>query len=57
MSDVNLTTEGYSWMTRAVVQLAEKHCDGRLISVLEGGYCLHRLPELAANHVKILLGV
>jgi acetoin utilization deacetylase AcuC-like enzyme len=56
MSDINLTTQGYSWIMRTVVQLAEKHCGGRLISVLEGGYCLHRLPELAANHVKILLG-
>jgi acetoin utilization deacetylase AcuC-like enzyme len=55
MSDVNLTTEGYSWIMRAVMQLAEDYCDGRLISVLEGGYCLHRLPELAANHVRILL--
>ena len=57
MSDINLTTEGYSWIMQAVMQLAEKYCSGRLISVLEGGYCLHRLPELAANHVKILLGM
>ncbi len=57
MADVNLTTEGYSWIMQAVVQLAEKHCSGRLISVLEGGYCLEQLPELAANHVKILLGI
>lgn len=57
MADVSLTTEGYSWIMQAVTQLAEKYCDGRLISVLEGGYCLERLPELAANHVKILLGI
>ena len=57
MADVSLTTEGYSWIMQAVMQLAEKHCGGRLISVLEGGYCLDRLPELAANHVKILLGL
>jgi acetoin utilization deacetylase AcuC-like enzyme len=57
MADVSLTTEGYSWIMQAVMQLAEKYCDGRLISVLEGGYCLERLPELAANHVKILLGL
>jgi acetoin utilization deacetylase AcuC-like enzyme len=57
MADVSLTTEGYSWIMQAVMQIAAKHCDGRLISVLEGGYCLERLPELAANHVKILLGI
>jgi len=57
MADVNLSTEGYSWVMQTVMQLAEKYCGGRLISVLEGGYCLQRLPELAANHVKILLGI
>jgi acetoin utilization deacetylase AcuC-like enzyme len=57
MADVRLTTEGYSWIMQTVMQLAEKYCNGRLISVLEGGYCLERLPELAANHVRILLGI
>ncbi len=57
MADINLTTDGYSWVMRAAMQLAENYCGGRLISVLEGGYCLERLPELAANHVKILMGI
>jgi acetoin utilization deacetylase AcuC-like enzyme len=57
MSDVNLTTAGFTWIMQALMHLAEKYCGGRLISVLEGGYCLERLPELAANHVKILLGM
>jgi acetoin utilization deacetylase AcuC-like enzyme len=57
MSDINLTTAGFSWIMQTIVQLAEQYCGGRLISVLEGGYCLRRLPELAANHVKILLGM
>ena len=57
MSDVNLTTAGFSWIMQEVMRLAEKYCGGRLLSVLEGGYCLKRLPELAANHVKILLGM
>lgn len=57
MSDIRLTTEGYSWVLHIALQLAQQHCGGRLISVLEGGYCLPRLPELAANHIKILLGV
>jgi acetoin utilization deacetylase AcuC-like enzyme len=57
MSDVMLTTEGYSWLMRSLLQLARQYCMGRLVSVLEGGYCLPRLPELAANHMKILLGI
>jgi len=55
MSDIYLSTQGYSKLMQRIVALAEMYSDGRLISVLEGGYCLKRLPELAANHVKILL--
>lgn len=57
MSDIMLSTEGFSWMARKIVELAEKHSGGRLISILEGGYCLQRLPELIKNHVEILLGI
>ncbi len=56
MSNIYLTTECYAWAMRTLMQLAHRYCEGRLISVLEGGYCLDRLPQLAADHVKILLG-
>ncbi|QTA88503.1 histone deacetylase family protein [Desulfonema magnum] len=56
MSGIMLSTEGYSWIMERIVEMADKYADGRLISILEGGYCLERLPELAKNHVKILLG-
>lgn len=55
MSDMNLTTQCYSWMMEKIMELADRYAGGRLISVLEGGYSLKRLPELAKNHVKILL--
>jgi len=55
MSDIHLSTDGYSKLMQRIVALAALYSDGRLISVLEGGYCIERLPELAANHVKILL--
>jgi len=55
MSDVALSTEGYSWVMKQIVEMAARHADGKLISILEGGYDLSRLPELAGNHVKILL--
>ena len=57
MSDIKLTTGGYTWLIQSVLKLARRYCDGRLISVLEGGYCLDRLGELAANHVKVLLEI
>ena len=56
MSNINLSTEGYSWIMQSLVELADEHANGRLISILEGGYSLKRLPELIKNHVEILLG-
>jgi acetoin utilization deacetylase AcuC-like enzyme len=38
-----------------IVRMADTYSRGRLISVLEGGYSLERLPELIVNHVKVLL--
>ena len=55
MSDMCVTTQGFSDIMRIIVQVAETNAKGRLISVLEGGYSLRRLPELVANHVEILL--
>jgi len=54
MSDTNLTTEGYDWITTKIVELAARHSQGRIISVLEGGYNLKILPDLVVNHLKIL---
>lgn len=57
MSDIRLTAEGFSWITRTIVEMAAKYSGGRLISVLEGGYCVRQLPGLVGNHIKILLGL
>ena len=55
MSDMKLSTEGFSWIMRKLVEMARQYAKGRIISILEGGYALNRLPELAAKHVEILL--
>ncbi len=55
MSDIKLSTECYSWIMKRVVAMAEQFASGRIVSAREGGYCLKRLPELALNHVEILL--
>lgn len=56
MSNIKLSTEGFSWIIRKLVEMADKYANGRIISILEGGYVLERLPELIRNHVEILLG-
>ena len=55
LADMSLTTQGYSWIMERVMEMADIYADGKVISVLEGGYNLERLPELAKNHVEILL--
>ena len=57
MSDIRLTTEGFSWIMREIVKMADTYSNGKLISVFEGGYSLKRLPDLARNHVEILLNL
>jgi acetoin utilization deacetylase AcuC-like enzyme len=55
MSDIRLSTEGFSWIMEKMIRMADRYCKGRLISVLEGGYSLEHLPELIAKHISILL--
>jgi acetoin utilization deacetylase AcuC-like enzyme len=55
MADMQLSTAGFSWMMQKIVELGKLYSKERVISILEGGYSLKRLPELAKNHVEILL--
>jgi len=55
MSGIRLSTNGYSWIMERLMEAADKYTGGKVISVLEGGYCLDRLPELAKNHVELLM--
>jgi acetoin utilization deacetylase AcuC-like enzyme len=50
----DITPAGYAAITRIVVQLANELCQGRIVSVLEGGYRLDGLAESVAAHVKTL---
>lgn len=57
MSGVNLTSEGYRFINETILNLVSRYCDGRVISVLEGGYNLEVLPALVSDHVKMLLDI
>ena len=57
LAHVNLKPADFGWITRALVEAAEDLCDGRLVSVLEGGYELRTLGACAAEHVRALLGM
>ena len=55
LAPIELDTESYGWMTDALLQVAQTHCDGKLVSLLEGGYHLDALAESVALHVSRLL--
>jgi acetoin utilization deacetylase AcuC-like enzyme len=44
-------------MTRRLVTLADRHAEGRIVSMLEGGYDLGALARGAAAHVRGLLNL
>ena len=52
----NLTREAYKKMGQMLLQLAQDHAGGRLISVLEGGYSLTVLANCVEDHLRLLLG-
>ncbi|MDB5744991.1 MAG: histone deacetylase superfamily [Polaromonas sp.] len=56
MGNLALVEADYEWVTRQIMAVARRHCRGRVISCLEGGYALSALARSAAAHVKVLIG-
>ena len=50
----SLEAEDFAWATRAVLAVARRHADGRVVSSLEGGYDLEGLGRSAVAHVEAL---
>jgi acetoin utilization deacetylase AcuC-like enzyme len=56
LANLNLTEADFGWATVKLMELAEKRCQGRIVSVLEGGYDLEGLSRSVAAHVTALMG-
>ena len=54
LGSMNLTSEFYGEMTAMIKKVADRFCDGRMISVLEGGYSLSALKESTRFHLREL---
>ena len=52
-----LTDEDFALLTRMLMAFADKHCGGRVVSVLEGGYNLDGLASACRHHVAALADV
>jgi acetoin utilization deacetylase AcuC-like enzyme len=50
----SLEAEDFAWATRAVIEVARRHCGGKVVSSLEGGYDLEGLGRSALAHVRAL---
>jgi acetoin utilization deacetylase AcuC-like enzyme len=49
-----LTDDDFVDLTRAAMEIAERHAGGKIVSMLEGGYTLEGLGSAAAAHVRTL---
>jgi len=54
MANFRLVEADYEWLTGELYDIAKRHCDGRLVSVLEGGYALSALGRSVVAHLKVL---
>ena len=56
MSHVRLYESDYRWVTDELKAIADQQCNGRIVSVLEGGYDLSSLGRSVVAHVNGLIG-
>lgn len=54
MGGLALKEADYLWITETLKQVAKKHAQGRIVSILEGGYALHALGRCVMTHIKSL---
>src|SRR5438552_4895595 len=57
MAMLRFTDGDYGWVTEQVKQVADRHADGRMVSLLEGGYALGALGRSAVQHIRVLAGL
>lgn len=55
LADLALDEADFRWLTRQLIAIADRHCQGRMISTLEGGYNLTALAASVTAHVESLL--
>ena len=55
LAQFELTSKDFYEITRRILEIAKYNCNGKVVSILEGGYDLNALAESANEHVKALL--
>ena len=55
LAQINLESKDYYTLTNRILSLAKELCQGKIVSILEGGYDLNALRESVDYHVKSLM--
>ncbi len=55
LANINLEEEDFAWATQKIMDIADRHAGGRIVSLLEGGYDLQALGNSVAAHVTALM--
>jgi len=55
LASIQLEKSDYQWLTQEIMHIANSCCDGKVISVLEGGYNLYALADCVSAHISILM--
>jgi acetoin utilization deacetylase AcuC-like enzyme len=55
LANINLDEGDFAWATQKIMDVADQCADGRIVSLLEGGYDLQALGNSAAAHVLALM--
>ena len=56
LAGLNLEDDDFHWITGELMRIADATCDGRIVSILEGGYSMDGLASGSAAHVRALVG-
>jgi acetoin utilization deacetylase AcuC-like enzyme len=54
MASLGLVEADYAWVTRELKAVAAESAQGRIVSMLEGGYALSALARSVTTHIKAL---
>jgi len=55
LGSLRLVEDDFAWATTRIIEIADKSCEGRVVSMLEGGYDLDGLANSVGAHVQVLM--
>jgi len=55
LANLNLVEADFTWVTKKLMEIADDSAQGRIVSLLEGGYDLQGLSRSVAAHVTALM--